>query len=250
MFHATRQGTGRYKRAGVSSRCACSSQAPRAGAVQPLAERANPFGPHPEWRVHLLGITCLSARTRSTERGFRCSCGRRYLDMRAHTRAAPIQQSARLGLQPHRPRSRHARRGSAPSLAVRLSIHAERPHLRYRVGHGRWLALFVASPDRPARCTGPDTTWTEGNVWDEFTAIWRTRFWLASGWECQGRRLSRARGSLCKRRAPGRERRQRQRPAKSLLVEHSHAPRPGVPMLPSNNSIRCRCGRESSGTLS
>jgi hypothetical protein len=25
--------------------------------VQPLAERANPSGPHPEWHVHLLGIS-------------------------------------------------------------------------------------------------------------------------------------------------------------------------------------------------
>jgi conserved hypothetical protein len=49
--HAVPQGAHRYKHAGVSIRRACSSQAPPAGAVQPLAERANPSGPHPEWRV-------------------------------------------------------------------------------------------------------------------------------------------------------------------------------------------------------
>jgi hypothetical protein len=37
-------------------------------AVQPLAERADPPGPHPEWRVHLLGISGLSAQTRSADR--------------------------------------------------------------------------------------------------------------------------------------------------------------------------------------
>src|SRR5215472_18645370 len=56
-------------------------------------------------------------------------------------------------LQPYKPRSRHARRGSAPSLALCLSIHAERPCLRYWIDHGKWLALSVAPPDRPARCT-------------------------------------------------------------------------------------------------
>src|SRR5713226_3116072 len=53
-----------------------------------------PSGPHPEWCVHLLGISGLSAQTRSTERECRSSRGHRYLDMRACTRAAPIQQSA------------------------------------------------------------------------------------------------------------------------------------------------------------
>src|SRR4029453_16800283 len=43
--------------------------------------------------------------------------------------------------------------GSPPSLALCLSVHAERPRLRFRVGRGRWLAFSVASPDRPARRT-------------------------------------------------------------------------------------------------
>src|SRR5215813_15153201 len=72
--------------------------------------------------------------------------------MRACAWAASIQQSARLGLQPHKPWSRHAGRGSAPSLVLCLSIHAERPRLRYRVGYGSWLALSLASPDRPTGC--------------------------------------------------------------------------------------------------
>jgi hypothetical protein len=61
------KGANRYKHVGVSLRRACSSQAPPVGAVQPLAERANPSRPHPEWRVHLLGISGLSAQTRSAD---------------------------------------------------------------------------------------------------------------------------------------------------------------------------------------
>src|SRR5215467_7473971 len=74
------------------------------------------------------------------------------MDLRACTRAAPIQQSTRLDLQPHKHWPGHARRGSTPSLALRLSVHAERPRLRCRVGHGWWLALSAAPPDGLARC--------------------------------------------------------------------------------------------------
>src|SRR5215472_9215664 len=77
--------------------------------------------------------------------------------MRACARAAPIQQSARLGLQPPKPRSRFARRSSAPSLALCVSIHAERPGLCRGVGLGRWLALSIAPPDRHARCAEDDS---------------------------------------------------------------------------------------------
>src|SRR5262250_1242519 len=75
------------------------------------------------------------------------------MDLRACTRAAPIQQSTRLDLQPHKHWSGYARRGFTPSLALRLSVHAERPRLRCRLGHGWWLALSAATPDRPARCS-------------------------------------------------------------------------------------------------
>src|SRR5215471_19248596 len=74
------------------------------------------------------------------------------MDLRACTRAAPIQQSTRLDLQPHKHWSGYARHGFTPSLALRLSVHAERPRLRCRVGHGRWLALSAAPPDGLARC--------------------------------------------------------------------------------------------------
>src|SRR5215472_13432021 len=74
------------------------------------------------------------------------------MDLRACTRAAPIQQSTRLDLQPHEHWPGHARRCSTPSLALRLSVHAERPRFRYRVGHGWWLALSAAPPDGLARC--------------------------------------------------------------------------------------------------
>src|SRR5215469_16851716 len=57
-FHSLRRGD-RYTHAGGSSRRACSSQAPLAGAVHPLANRANPSGPHPEWLVYLLGLSGL-----------------------------------------------------------------------------------------------------------------------------------------------------------------------------------------------
>src|SRR5215470_7893378 len=74
------------------------------------------------------------------------------MDLRACTRAAPIQQPTRLDVQPYKPWSGHARRGSTPSLALRLSVHAERTRLRCRVGHGWWLALSAAPPDGFARC--------------------------------------------------------------------------------------------------
>src|SRR5262249_29154879 len=48
---------------------------------------------------------------------------------------------------------RPARLRSPPSLALCVSMDAERPRLRDRVGHGRWLAVSLAPPDRPARCT-------------------------------------------------------------------------------------------------
>jgi hypothetical protein len=70
------------------------------------------------------------------------------MDMLACTRAAPVQQSAGLGLQPHKPRSWHARRGSAPALALCLSVHAERRRLRYRVGLGSgWRPLLPRRTD-------------------------------------------------------------------------------------------------------
>jgi len=45
------------------------------------------------------------------------------------------------------------------------------------------------------------------------TEVSRTRLGLASGWVCPGRRLSRERGNLCRRRAPGRGRHRRPLPA-------------------------------------
>src|SRR5215472_11908641 len=57
-FHSFRRGD-RYTHAGGSIRRACASQAPPAGAMHSLAERANPSRPHPEWHFHLLGITGL-----------------------------------------------------------------------------------------------------------------------------------------------------------------------------------------------
>src|SRR6266850_7243600 len=53
------------RHAGGSSRRARRSQTSPAGAVEPLAERASPSGSHPEWRVHVLGISGPSAQTRS-----------------------------------------------------------------------------------------------------------------------------------------------------------------------------------------
>src|SRR5262249_9358545 len=120
--------------------------------VQSLADRANSSGAHHEWRLHLLGISGLSARTRSTDREYRSSWGPRHLDMRSSTRLAAISQTTRLGLQPHQPRSRHARRGSAFSLALCVSVHAQRPGFPCGIDARRWLALAVAETDRFPRC--------------------------------------------------------------------------------------------------
>ena len=65
-----------------------------------------------------MGASGLPAQINSNDRECRPSCGRWRMDMRSCTRAASIQQSARLGLQPHKPGPRHARRGYAPSLAL------------------------------------------------------------------------------------------------------------------------------------
>jgi len=40
----------------------------------------------------------------------------------------------------------------------------------------------------------------QGDLW--ITTALRTQPWLASGWGCRGRRLSRASGNLCRRRGP------------------------------------------------
>jgi len=67
--------------------------------------------------LSILGISGLSAQTRSTDGKRRSSRGHRYLDMHACAQIAPLRQSAGLGLQPHKPWSRHAGSGRCRQFA-------------------------------------------------------------------------------------------------------------------------------------
>ena|SRR5215470_11399512 len=60
------------------------------------------------------------------------------------------------GLQPHKPRTWHARRGAAPSLAQCLSIHAERPRLVGSAMGGGWRSLL---PPRTDLCDATTMFW-------------------------------------------------------------------------------------------
>ena len=63
---------------------------------------------------------------------------------------ASLQQSTRLGLQPHEPRAGYVGRSSASPLAVRVRIHAEWCGVRRRVDRRRRMARITAPPDRSA----------------------------------------------------------------------------------------------------
>src|SRR5258708_17482956 len=77
------------------------------GPLESLAECADPSGPHFERHFDLLGFADLSTQARSDYRELRSRGGYWNLDMRPRARAAPLQPSTRLGLQPHDPRAAH-----------------------------------------------------------------------------------------------------------------------------------------------
>jgi hypothetical protein len=81
-----------------------------------------------------------------------------------------------------------------------------------------------------------------------FIAASRTPLWLASGWGCRGRRLSRGSGNPCRPQAPGRGRHRHPLPARFSTAKHWHEPLPDALTLPSSSSRRSRCDRESSET--
>src|ERR1039457_5517547 len=71
-----------------------------------------------------------------------------------------------------------------------------------------------------------------------FIATSLTPPWLASGWGCRGRRPSRGRGNLCRRRVAGRGRHRHPLPAKFSLARHWHEPPTDAPTRPSSSSRR------------
>jgi len=118
------------------------------GALESLAECADPSRPHSQRHLHLLGLAGLSTQARSDYGKLRCGGGYWNLDMRPSARTASLQQSTRLDLQPHEPRAGHVGFGSASALVVRVLIRAEWHGVPCRAGHGRRLALLAAPPDR------------------------------------------------------------------------------------------------------
>src|ERR1035441_454006 len=123
-------------------------EAPFPGALESLAECADPSWPYSERHFYLLGFAGLSTQAGSQYGKLRCGGGYWNLDMRPCARTASLQQSTRLDLQPHEPRAMDVSRGSASALAVRVLIHAEWHGVRCRAGHGRRLAFLAASPER------------------------------------------------------------------------------------------------------
>src|SRR5882724_2223723 len=124
-----------------------SQEAPSPGALESLAECADPSRPYSKRHLHLLGLAGLSTQARSEYGKLLCGGGYWNLYMRPSARTASVQQSTRLDLQPHEPRSGHVGFGSASALVVRVLIHAEWHGVPFRAGHGRRLALLAAPPD-------------------------------------------------------------------------------------------------------
>src|SRR4051794_6930854 len=118
------------------------------GALESLADCADPSGPHFERHFDLLGFADLWTQARSDYREFRRRGGYWNLDMRPCARAVPLQQSTRLGLQPREPRAGNVGGRVAYPLAVRVRIHAEWRRVRRRADRWGRLARLTAPQDR------------------------------------------------------------------------------------------------------
>jgi hypothetical protein len=121
-----------------------SSRAP----LESLAECADPSEPHFERNFDLLGFADLSTQARSDYRDLRPRGGYWNLDMRPRARAASLQQSTRLGLQPHEPRAGNVGGRVAAPLVVRVRIHAEWRCVRRRADRWGRSARLAATQDR------------------------------------------------------------------------------------------------------
>src|SRR5882724_11064514 len=121
------------------------------GPLESLAECADPSGPHFERHFDLLGFADLSTQARSDYRELRPRGGYWNLNMRPRARAASLQQSTRLGLQPHEPRAGNVGGRVAAPLAVRVRIHAEWRCVRRRADRWGRLARLSAPQDRSVR---------------------------------------------------------------------------------------------------
>src|SRR5882762_7229675 len=106
------------------------------------------FWPHFERHFDLLGFADLSTQARSDYRELRPRGGYWNLAMRPRARAASLQQSTRLGLQPHEPRAGSVGGRVAAPLAVRVRIHAEWRCVRRRADRwGGWCGLVPHRTD-------------------------------------------------------------------------------------------------------
>src|SRR5437879_10890471 len=108
-----------------TTRRARDQEASSPGPLESLAECADPSGPHFERHFDLLGFADLSTQTPSDYRELRPRGGYWNLDMRPRARAASLQQSTRLGLQPHEPRAGSVGGRVAAPFAARVGHDAE-----------------------------------------------------------------------------------------------------------------------------
>src|SRR5260370_22575746 len=132
-----------------TTRRARDQEASSPGPLESLAECADTAGPHFERHFDLLGFADLSTQARSHYRELRPRGGYWNLAMRPRARAASLQQSTRLGLQPHEPRAGSVGGRVAVPFAVLARIHAECRRVRrtaYQLG-------TLAPPCAPSRRT-------------------------------------------------------------------------------------------------
>src|SRR5258705_4566204 len=118
--------------AGTAGR-ARRQETPFPGALESLAECADPSRPHSEWHLYLLGFANLSTQARSGYGKRRCGGGDWNLDMRPRAWPASLQQSTRLDLQPHGPWAGHVGASPAPALGLRVALRPEWHRVRAAV---------------------------------------------------------------------------------------------------------------------